>query len=422
MKKRRIKTKSFGKLFILLGIISLLVASYFVYDFVMKDINGESKYLLLDLVGEKTVKVKYKGEYKDEGAKSSYKDENLTDDIKVDTNLDLEHVGTYKYTYKINYKKQSKEIERIINVVDEENPEISLKGSNPIILVEGNPYKELGATAKDEYDGDLTDKIEIDTKKLDNTKVGSYKVKYMVTDSSGNIAEKERVVNVVKKAPKNQKVPVLNYHFFYKEWSENCHEDLCLQIDKFKEQLKYLKDNGYYALTIEEFTKWMYGELEIPEKSVLITIDDGAHGTSKINGNHLIPALEEYEMHATLFLITGWWDIENYRSEYLDVQSHTNNLHIEEHCGHRSKVNCVSYDELLKDLKKSIDVVKDTNSFCFPFYEYTDTSIKAVKEAGFKIAFIGGWRKASRSDDKYKIPRYPIHDSTTMETFKKIVN
>ena len=156
--------------------------------------------------------------------------------------------------------------------------------------------------------------------------------------------------------------------------------------------------------------------------SILITVDDGAYGTSKINGNHLIPALEEYKMHATLFLITGWWDIENYRSDYLDIQSHTHDLHYEASCGHRSKVNCVSYDELLSDLKKSIDVVKDINSFCFPFYDYTDTSIKAVQEAGFKIAFVGGRRKATRDDDKYKVPRYPIYDSTSMDSFINMVS
>ena len=40
------------------------------------------------------------------------------------------------------------------------------------------------------------------------------------------------------------------------------------------------------------------------KKSVLITIDDGALGTGIQNGNKLIPILEEYKMHATLFLIT----------------------------------------------------------------------------------------------------------------------
>ena len=55
---------------------------------------------------------------------------------------------------------------------------------------------------------------------------------------------------------------------------------------------------------MEEFRKWMYGEIEIPSKSILITVDDGAMGTGKHNGNKLNPLLEEYHMNATLFLIT----------------------------------------------------------------------------------------------------------------------
>ena len=49
-------------------------------------------------------------------------------------------------------------------------------------------------------------------------------------------------------------------------------------------------------------------------------------------------------------------------------------------------------------------------------------SIKAVQEAGFDIAFVGGSRKASRNDNKYLIPRYPIQDYMTLENFKQIVN
>lgn len=417
--KRKMNKKI--KIVVLLLVFLLCVGAWFTVDFVLKEVNGDAKYLKLDLNGEKEVVLKFNEEYEDSGAKSSYKDEDLTDKIKVHTNIDFEHIGTYEYIYSIKYKKQTKTIKRVVKIVDEDNPTIKLKGNSTTQMVVNNNYQDPGAVASDNYDGDLTKKIVVNTDNLDTTKVGNYKVLYSVTDSSGNKSEIERNVNVLEKPPANQKIAVLNYHFFYKDWSENCHESLCLNIDKFKEQLKYLKDNGYYTLTMDEFVKWMYGELEVPTKSVLITIDDGAHGTSKINGNHLIPALEEYQAHATLFLITGWWDIENYRSEYLDVQSHTNDLHYEQKCGYRSKVNCVSYDTLLADLKKSIDVVKDTNSFCFPFYEYSDTSLKAVKDAGFKVAFVGGWRKASRSDDKYLIPRYPIYDSTSMNTFKSIV-
>ena len=419
-KKRKLKKKPIIILFVIIGIIVLSIAGFFIAQYVLKEINGESKYLKLELKGESEVVIKYNDEYEDPGAVASYKKEDLTKEIDINNNLDTKKVGEYTYTYKIKYKKQVKEIKRTIKVVDEDKPSLKLNGREEMSMVAGTQYKEYGAVASDLYDGDLTDKIEVDTSLLNTNAVGTYDVKYKVTDSSNNTTELVRKVTVAEKAA--TKIAVLNYHFFYTPEGEKCNESLCLRMDRFRQQLDYLRDNGFYTLTIQEFVAWMYGEIELPEKSVLLTVDDGASGTSKIRGNYLIPALEEYKMYATLFLITGWWDIENYRSDYLNVQSHTHDLHYEAKCGHRSKVNCVSYDDLINDLKASIDVVKDTTSFCFPFYDYTATSIKAVKEVGFKAAFIGGFRKATRNDDKYKIPRYVIYDSTSLSTFKSYVN
>ena len=310
MKKRKIKKKAFAKLFLVIALILLGIGGFFAFDYIKKELNGESKYLLLNLVGDKKITLKYKEEYVDQGATASYKDEDISNTIIVDTNIDYEHLGTYKYTYEVKYKKLDKKVERTIQIVDEEKPEIKLNGDSTITVIETNKYEDLGATATDNYDGDLTEKIEVDKANLDTSKVGTYKVKYTVKDSSGNENEIERTVKVEKKPPKNQKVAVINYHFFYKDWSEGCHESLCLRIDKFKEELKYLNDNGFTTLTMKEFVDWMYGEIEIPEKSVLLTIDDGAFGTSKIRGNYLIPALEKYKVHATLFLITGWWGVD----------------------------------------------------------------------------------------------------------------
>src|SRR5690606_28478382 len=45
--------------------------------------------------------------------------------------------------------------------IDSEAPVITLNGDDPIIVKQGDPYVEPGATAKDNYDGDLTDQIEI---------------------------------------------------------------------------------------------------------------------------------------------------------------------------------------------------------------------------------------------------------------------
>lgn len=220
-------------------------------------------------------------------------------------------------------------------------------------------------------------------------------------------------------------IAVLNYHFFYDQKNEKCNQSICLEITNFEKQLKYLKENNFKTLTIEEYRSWMYKEIDLPEKSVLLTIDDGAMGTSKINGNKLIPLLEKYELNATLFLITGWWKKENYESKYLDIQSHTHLMHDENQCSNKSRgaeILCSTKEQIINDLKKSITKVDNNISFCFPFYLYDNKSIEALQELDFKLAFIGGNKKSNQNNNKYKIPRYIIYKNTSLSSFKNMVN
>lgn len=311
------------------------------------------------------------------------------------------------------------------------NGKIRLK-EKAVLLTISNVNDLTNSVEKDEnikLENINESKLKVNDNNTKNTKdnkdsINIYKMKNSDTDkdfikmlNGENIVKKTIISNSYGKS-----VPVLNYHFFYDpNIGESCNENICLQTDVFKKQLNYLRDNGYKTLTITEFKKWMYGEIDVPDKSVLITIDDGAMGTSKSNGNKLIPILEEYKMNATLFLITGWWDKSEYQSNYLDVESHGNDIHITGSCG-KAKIHCLSKDELVNDFRLSVQKLGTDTAFCFPFYAYNNTAIEAIKEVGFKLGFIGGSRKAKQSDNKFMIPRYPIHKSTSWDSFINMVN
>jgi len=237
------------------------------------------------------------------------------------------------------------------------------------------------------------------------------------------VEAKKEVIPVVPKSNDGTatSIAVLNYHFFYDKTYETCNESICLEVNNFRKQLQYLKDNGFKTLTMEEFRSWMYGEISLPEKSVLLTIDDGALGTN----THLIKLLEEYDMHATLFLITAWWPKEKYLSKNLEIESHGHDIHNEGWCTgveRGARGLCISSDELLTDLNKSIEILGTNKAFCFPFYAYNKSMIQTVKNAGFKLAFIGGNYKANRNVDKYKIPRYVIYKNTSLNQFINMIN
>lgn len=343
--------------------------------------------------------------------------ENIMDTTSVESSVLeghlelLDSLGYYlismdEYTNYLENKLRLKENAILVTTTKESNlGKIKKKFRNQIEIIEDDSISFLDTNQKSTRDN---------SKKWHN--------RYLI-DKNTSIEEFQKMLageNVVKDPA--TKIPVLNYHFFYDEsLKEECNESICLDVKNFKEQLDYLKNNNYKALTMEEFKRWMYNEIELPKKSVLITIDDGALGTGKHNGNKLIPILEEYKMHATLFLIAGWWDIENYRSNYLEIESHTFDMHNYGDCG-LGQLICESKEKVTSDLKKSIEIIKSTNAFCFPFYNYDKKSIEAVQEVGFQLAFIGGYQKASRESDKYKIPRYPIYQTTSLKEFINMIN
>ena len=78
---------------------------------------------------------------------------------------------------------------------DTSKPVIKLNGDSSITIKLNETYKELGATANDDKDGDITSKI-VTTGKVDTQKAGTYIITYKVEDSSKNSATVTRTVIV----------------------------------------------------------------------------------------------------------------------------------------------------------------------------------------------------------------------------------
>ena len=85
---------------------------------------------------------------------------------------------------------------------DKTKPVIKLKGSSTITINVGDKFEDPGATAMDDKDGDLTDKIKV-SGTVNTNRVGTYTITYTVKDKAGNEASVKREVKVVKKDKPN---------------------------------------------------------------------------------------------------------------------------------------------------------------------------------------------------------------------------
>ena len=107
-------------------------------------------------------------------------------------------LGIYTVTYDATDSSgnAATQVLRTVRVVDTTRPVITLTGDNPQIIEVDGEYVELGATATDNHDTDLT--VDPDASEVMTSIVGSYSVFYTVTDAQGNMAVTvDRTVNVV---------------------------------------------------------------------------------------------------------------------------------------------------------------------------------------------------------------------------------
>ncbi len=207
------------------------------------------------------------------------------------------------------------------------------------------------------------------------------------------------------------------YHFIYLNGDDSCNESICHSENQIKEHFNYLKENNYFTLTTKEMEWFIDSKVRLPEKSILITIDDGSRA------ENFIPLLEEYKINATLFLITGWYEKEKFASNYLEIASHSNDLHIPGKCpgGQGGPIKCLEKETLLADLKTSREKLDGTEAFCFPFYEFNNYAIEILKEVGFKTAYIGGMKKVTPGINKYTIPRISLNRNTTLNEYANYI-
>ena len=282
-------------------------------------------------------------------------------EVKVSDDVNKDKIGNYKITYEINYLFKNKKVVNV-KVVDKEKPVIELIGGEEVNNCPNKLYLEEGYKAIDNYDGDLTDNINIT--KEDN------KIVYSVKDSSGNESVKERIINY-----KDETKPIIklnggstityNLGGNYKEngysATDNCSGTLTNKVKvegsvntkkagTYKIKYTVSDDSNNIASVIRTVvvknTKAASGN---NNKGVIyLTFDDGPHATYT---KKILDVLKKYNVKATFFVTCNGPDSLIVREH---KEGHTVALHT---ASHNYKTIYSSIDGYFKDLNKVSDRV-----------------------------------------------------------------
>lgn len=221
-----------------------------------------------------------------------------------------------------------------------------------------------------------------------------------------------------------QRIAILTYHGVVDEVIDKNGVDI--STGYFEEQMKYLSDNNYKTITIDEFYEWKKGRLELPLKTVMIVFDDGW----KNNYINAMPILKKYNLKASVFVVWKYSEnskfddnsiyindddikVINEKYNMINLYSHSYNLHIKEFA------NSNNYDLYNDDMQKVISIGKNMEYYAYPFGTTNGEYIRALKNNDCKLAFtFGPYDFASKDDNDYMIPRVGVFDSTSFTKLK----
>lgn len=161
---------------------------------------------IITLNGDAAITIKQFASYSEQGATATdNKDGNITSQIRTSGFVNNTTPGLYIISYAVNdFAGNLDSIIRAVTVeaADVTKPVITITGKIQDTLMQGKTYMDAGATATDNIDGDITNKItKVST--LDSSKLGSYTITYSVSDLANNTATAVRTVVVVKNTSVN---------------------------------------------------------------------------------------------------------------------------------------------------------------------------------------------------------------------------
>lgn len=297
---------------------------------------------------------------------------------KLEGSVNTKKLGVYNLEYKVVKNNKEYYLNKKVEVVDTKAPELNVEGHFNNVCPSGKT-NDVTYFAKDNYDGDITNKIKY--------KIQNNEIIYKVSDSSGNKTIRKYGVTIKDDiAPSlilngNQEI-YLMVGSKYEEPGyvaiDNCDGNITEHVNV--EGSVNNKKTGTYELiysvkdefgnittqkrTVKVFPKNNYKADVKSSKTIYLTFDDGPGEHTK----RLLDILKKYDAKATFF-VTGYDNKYNDLITRAHNEGHTIGLHS---YSHNYKAIYSNLDAYLNDLSMIEEKV----------IKYTGTSSKIIRFPG----------------------------------------
>ncbi len=220
-------------------------------------------------------------------------------------------------------------------------------------------------------------------------------------------------------------IPILMYHEVGPK--ETMAERYTVSIEAFREQMSYLRANGYQTISLDQYrAETMAGRAEDGGKKVIVTFDDNNLSHHSIS----TPILAEFNLQATFFIVSGFLDnqpemittgqLREMKQAGMSIQSHSNT--------HRF-LNDLNDQDLRDELEISRRVLEDCVQEQVRFVScpggcYSKTVLRSALARGYfgVCTSAPGLNKMIDGQPPQRLDRFLVSATTPLATFAKIVS
>lgn len=206
--------------------------------------------------------------------------------------------------------------------------------------------------------------------------------------------------------------PILLYHHVTKI---NQDDRYSVSKAEFKKQMQALKDAEYQAIPMSSFVSALLNNVALPEKSIVITFDDGYADVYE----NAFPVLKEIGWPATVYLIVDMMDEPNQISYDQAKDLINSGWEIGSHT--MSHANLTKADELLLyEVENSKFILENrlgvqVDTIAYPYGEQNESIDQTVEDAGYFAGMGIGLPTHHKKTSRFFLSRLEVTHEMTIE-------
>lgn len=185
-------------------------------------------------------------------------------------------------------------------------------------------------------------------------------------------------------------VPVIMYHHTepLEIATQLGHAQLTEDSTYFEEHISYLAKHGYHFLALSDLVSAIINRKSVPDKSVVITIDDGYID----NYTYAFMMAKKYHAIINFMIPTGLIGQPDYMTwDHLKEMAASPYVRIYNHTTSHAPLGLINQDQIIKevttannDLKNNLEI--DNKIVVYPYGNYTDLTIQTLRQLGMIAA------------------------------------